>query len=438
MKKIYYTIFLSLLIQLNGIKSVNADIVVDVSDIAQKITSIANQISKTEQNITNWISYINNIKAKGLNFVDFKNTYLGSWSIGQFSGRLVKSVDTTEQKQLELMSTKLELEETASEDYYNKKLEYTAEDIRKVDARILELDSLIPIKSAEVQSKLRTYEATPSYMNKSAIDAYNKARNEESNLISERGELYALSKKLREQYSETQKAKSMLKLENDSRYQALKKRHDELKELKKSVDTFELTSLEFDKEAEWDNKKIFDDPKYTLDDKDYEEFLNLYFYDPDDVGSGENARLELQTKRDQIGRNRKYLVINTAAHLLQVSATARREIPVRQQAIFKYYKDTIDSDNNLNQSRTYSMTRIEEAKAALILAKVLSAKLQYLAARELTEVDVVKDWKNDDKIKPNYSKFDLGRYILTKEYIKREYERKNSGKKDWKKILGDL
>ena len=56
MKKIYYTIFLSLLIQLNGIKSVNADIVVDVSDIAQKITSIANQISKTEQNITNWIS----------------------------------------------------------------------------------------------------------------------------------------------------------------------------------------------------------------------------------------------------------------------------------------------------------------------------------------------------------------------------------------------
>ena len=275
---------------------------------------------------------------------------------------------------------------------------------------------------------------------KERYDDYIKERNELIDLEAEKKDLEKMRDKLKDQYSESVKAKLLLKTEKNSRYQALKKKKEQLEKLKESANTFDLTSLELKKDDEWDTEGLFDRPEYSLDDEAYAKFLNLYFYDPDDISKGdkENARLEYQAKRDQIGRNRRYLLVNTAAHLLQVTATVRREIPIRQQAIFKYYKEAINKDDDLNRAKSYGMTRIEEAKTSLLFAKVLSAKLQYLAARELAEIDVEKDWKDGDKIKSNYSKFDLGRYILTKEYVDREYNRKNGDKKNWQEILGGL
>lgn len=433
MRKIYYSTFLATFMLFNSIKPLCAKLTFDGGNIAQEIASIATQITETANSVQNEISVINEIKAKGEKFnpkaiLALKNTLLGKISIGKLSGLISNSVGDTKEKQFELASAKLELEEKTSEEYYNKKIENISDDLEKVNARIIELSGIIPIKEKEVENKRQVYEATPSYARKKLYDEYSKANSELNALYTEKSELESMAVRLRDQYIEAQKAKSKIKTEDNKTYQKLKKQHEELKALALAENVFGFTTIEIDKDERWDNMNQ-NDEKYSLSDEKYERFLNLYFYDPDDIGTGEYARLKFQTQMDQITRNRKYLTVNTAAHLLQVTATARREIATRQASIFEYWKKTIDSDNGIDRSRNYGITRIEEARATLLLAKILSAKLQYLAARELSEIEVKKDWKDGDKIKRDYSKFDLGRYILTKEYVKKEYKRRNGDKK---------
>lgn len=429
MKKLCNIIFLSVFMLISCIKYATADVTVDVSKIAQKISSYATQIMETAENIQNQISVMNNIKTQGLSLDNVKNTYLGAVALGAISAIIVKSVDRTEEKQMELMSKQLELEGEATVEYYDKKIEYIKKDIVKVNTRLLELESIIPLHEEEVENKRMVYEQTPSYANKKAHEEYSKARSKLNALLQERSELEHMAVQLKEQLAKAIVDRANAQTEKNAKYKQLKDRYEALQNLEQSADTFDLTTMEFDKETEWDNIPL-DDDKYVLNDQKYEDFFKLYFYDPDDVGSGDNARLEYQTQMDQITRNRKFLIINTAAHLLQVTATVRREIPIRQQAIFNYYQEAVKGEDSINQTYQYSMTRLEEAKAALLMSKVLSAKLQYLAARELTEIEPKKDWKNKGKIRSKrYTKFDLGNYLLTKDFVYKEYNRKNKKSK---------
>ena len=142
-------------------------------------------------------------------------------------------------------------------------------------------------------------------------------------------------------------------------------------------------------------------------------FIERYFYDPEelDSASGDEGRIMHQTKIDAVARERKYLLTNTAAHLLQVTATLRREIPVRTEVIDEMFKNTPKATGELEAISSYSATRIENMKALLMYAKLQSARLQYMAARELLNLNGVKT--------PNgtYKDFDLEKYILTKEYV---------------------
>ena len=141
--------------------------------------------------------------------------------------------------------------------------------------------------------------------------------------------------------------------------------------------------------------------------------MERYFYDPEKLSSAadEKSRIEHQTKIDAATRERKYTLVNTAAHLLQVTASLRREIPVRTTIIDEYFENTPKAANELEAISSYSATRIENMRALLMYAKLQSARLQYMAARALLDAEMEKTPNG------NYLEFNLDKYILTKEYV---------------------
>ena len=184
------------------------------------------------------------------------------------------------------------------------------------------------------------------------------------------------------------------------------------------------------KDAEWDTDKALD--VYQIDEEEYQAFMKNYFYDPSVLASSsksssadiQSSRAQYENSINRINRNRRYLFINTAVHLMQVATTIRRELPLRSQAADDIFQG-LSSDSELDALVSYSNTRIENAKALLLYAKLLSAKIQYLAARELLNTDIKKELVDENGKEKSYSAFDLNKYILTEEYIKKMIKEAN-------------
>jgi hypothetical protein len=151
----------------------------------------------------------------------------------------------------------------------------------------------------------------------------------------------------------------------------------------------------------------------------YKEFLNTYFYNTEGVDSEqENKFKSYQADIDIITRTRRYLLVNSAAHLLQVGATTRREIPTRSQSVKDAYEMTSQGNDELTAITAYTNTKIEATRALLLYAKLLSAKLQYQAAHKLVDIDLEKAWKDDEETYKNYQNLNLNNFIMTKEFVK--------------------
>ena len=155
-----------------------------------------------------------------------------------------------------------------------------------------------------------------------------------------------------------------------------------------------------------------------------------YFYEQDDNAFTDLkqdsalriARQQHQAKGDKLERQRKYLVVNTAAHLLQVSATIRRDLPIRENSAKDWFEKTKTAKDELEAIAAYSNSRIESARALTLYARLQTAKMQYLAAREINSTSLKKQGKIADN---DFSKFDLEKYILTQEYIKELVDNSN-------------
>ena len=153
--------------------------------------------------------------------------------------------------------------------------------------------------------------------------------------------------------------------------------------------------------------------------------MKNYFYNPEDLDSGSDT-LTYENNINRITRNRKYLFVNTAAHLLQVTATTRRELPVKIKIVDEMFKQMINGDSGkLEVIGAYSNVRIENAKALFLYAKLLSAKLQYLAARDLIKSELRKEGSIG-----SFDSFDLSKYVLTDEDVENMQERANNGAKN--------
>ena len=168
-------------------------------------------------------------------------------------------------------------------------------------------------------------------------------------------------------------------------------------------------------EAQWDgDESLLED--FKVNEKDYKYFLNTYFYNPDAIEEGENKFIAHQGKRDDVDRARRQLIVESAVHLMQVSATLRAQTVSRKRIIEEYVKTTVEGEGETESISSYSATKVEYIRALLLYAKMQTAKLQYQSAKEIFDLDQTKSFDPNNISK--YLANDLKRWQLSKKEIK--------------------
>ena len=392
-------------------------LIIDAPTLAAKISEWAGKLADASTQITTHVSQAKQMTSQGFNkeeLFGLAKEYATENGKKLVQEKMKKVVEGTKKKNKD----KLQAEEDAYVEgrnlYYDEKIGIVEESIKETRSLQTSKESERDQKRAEVQQKKAKYESVkhiPGEAEK-AQDEYMTAQMEYDALVAACTELDTLAITLESQRDTLENEKAKVGTSEDPQYVSYQTRLKEL-DADKEDETF-VSKVADEEDIEWSMKSNPDIVnQFTPTEEDYKKFIERYFYDPEelDSASGDEGRIMHQTKIDAVARERKYLLTNTAAHLLQVTATLRREIPVRTEVIDEMFKNTPKATGELEAISSYSATRIENMKALLMYAKLQSARLQYMAARELLNLNGVKT--------PNgtYKDFDLEKYILTKEYV---------------------
>lgn len=403
-------------------------LIIDAPTLAAKISEWVGKLTEATTKVTQQVSQVKQMTSQGFNkeeLFSIAEEYATSYGKDLLQTKMKKIVDGTKKKNRDKMETEKEAYVEAQNSYYDEKIGIMDESIKETENARNEAITARTQKQTEVTQKRSYYESVkgnPSEGPK-AYDDYMKAQMEYDELDKTCQEFDVLLENLDMQRSVLQEEKAKVGTEDDPQYALYEKRLEEMDNEIEEADgeggKEEIVNKSSGNDAEWDDEDVVKD--FSPTEKDYTEFLERYFYNPEDLSSaGEDARVEHQTKIDAVTRERRFLLVNSAAHLLQVTATLRREIPVRSEIIDEMFQNTPKSTGELEAISSYSATRIENMKALLMYAKLQSARLQYMAAKQLLSIDAIKVPNG------NYSDFDLEKYILTKEDVDKAIEEANT------------
>lgn len=409
MKKISAIIILAVIMTAGGVKPAAA-LKIDAAQMAGKVNDFVQAVSEGTTKVSQQVNQVKQMSVQGFNKDNLLKKGKEFLKARKYlSKQLTGLVKGTKKKNKDVLSAEKKLYEEANKAYYEQKVEIVVENKAKIDASLQAKKAQEPGKRENMELKKAEYEkAIGTKKEKKAHKEYMEAESEYTALVTAIKELETLSNQLAEQIEELEKEKAKVGTSEDAQYVALQKREEKL-----DAQEEDLSFTQVESEEEWDNPNGVE--KYILSEKDYQKFIKRYFYNPNALdSSGEDARLNFQSEMDRVMRERRYLVINTAAHLLQVTATVRREIPVRTKAIDAMFKNTPASSGELEAISSYAATRIESARSLLLYAKLLSAKIQYMAAKDLVDVETKKKADGTE----TYKDFNLDKYILTDDYVK--------------------
>ena len=439
MKKIVIMMCLAVFLIGGNIRPAHA-LIVDVTQIATKVSDWVQKIKDSVSKVTQQVKQIELTARQGFNLdtvrqmaKDYFTKYLNS-QFSYLDKRLFTLVAATKGKQLEAREKRRELYHEAVNKLIDEKKKIIAENERKAsqDGDLLmsvELD--LKAKCGEGGSLVVAYENSENPEEKDRI--YKELTECQSNLEKvqrEKHDMYMLRDNSKYQHEEKlAEEKELLEQGDETEKDYIRqKKEDEAQQ-----DNTTLVQRETPQNEEWDTEGNAKD--YSPTAEEYEKFINDYFYDPasltdtspqiNDTPSNENnidgysrKAVVYQSNVARVMRNRKYLFVNTAVHLMQVATSVRREIPLRAKAI-KDIKET-PSNGELEAMVNYSAARIESARSLLLYSKLLAAKLQYLAGRDILQSKPQKEIEGKD-----FGSSDLGKYILDTDYLKKivkEYE----------------
>lgn len=403
-------------------------LILDFPTLASKISEWVGKLTEATTKITQQVSQVKQMSSQGFNkeeLFGIAQEYATDYGKNLLQVKMKKVVEGTKKKNKDKIETEKETYVTTKNAYYDEKIAIMDESIQETKAAKAEKQSERTQKLAEVNQKKSYYESVKGNLSEEpkAFDEYMKAEMEYQELDAVCKELDELLATLEDQKSVLEEEKAKVGTSEDPDYVAYEKRLEEMDSEIEEADgeggKDEIVTKSGGPDVEWDDEDIVEE--YTPTEKDYTEFLERYFYNPEDLSSaGADARISHQTKIDAVTRERRFLLVNSAAHLLQVSATLRREIPVRSEVIDEMFQNTPQSTGELEAISSYSATRIESMKALLMYAKLQSARLQYMAAKKLLSVDAIKV--------PNgtYAEFNLDKYILTKEDVDKAIKEANT------------
>lgn len=409
MRKFLYIIILSIFLTAGETKPAHA-IVIDPGQIAGKISDYVEKITDA---INMGIQEVNKVKqmaTQGFNFqglLDAAMNYGVSFLTNNLLANRNKEIEggTQAQNKRILEMDRDNYKEAATELYKAQIKDITSQEDKVAAELNSTKNELASEKQAETSAK-NAYEneEDPAEKDKK-FDEYMKHSSKITELNNNVGELETLQKQLQEQKSNLNKELQKVENNEDEKYKSLDARVQAME-----TETNGFVGVEDVGSEEWDTVDI---EKYMMSEETYKQFVNQYFYDTDKLdNSGSKDINAHQSRMDRIMRQRRYLIVNSAAHLMQVAASIRRELPSYYERNKEMYSTIGQDEGELAAVNVYSSTRIESARALLLYAKLLCAKLQYESARDLLKADVEKTIEG-----VNLMEFDLGKYILREEDV---------------------
>lgn len=423
MKKIaIYILSISLLVSAN-VKPAEA-LILDPAALAAKISDWVGKINDAVSKVTQQISQVKQMAAQGFN----KEALFGAFGdfLGKYGEKLIQQTRanierSTKEKERQNLSEEKEQYAESSKKYYETKQKVIDENTKEAQSELStsqkELSKLGVEEKQKKYEQLVSKEASEEQIN----DAYNewqvaKMRGED---LQQRIDEYKIKiDEMKEEKEKVAEEASKIGTSEDPEYQAYEERLQAMdasteEEVDVNASTEEL-------EEQWDTQGILE--KVTVDNDTYVAFIDKYFYNEENITNSDNNLVAAQTETDRVMRERKQLLVNTSAHLLQVTASLRREIPKRSSHVKEMFDGVRSTDSEFQAVGYYSSTRIENARALLMYAKLLSAKLQYMAAKDLLVIDAHRTFMSDE----DFSKFDLAKYKLTDAYVNNIKEQSNN------------
>ncbi len=428
MKKIAFSIALALFLNAGLAKPASSGLMIDAAAIAQNIGGNTQVIYDT---VTQGIQQVNMLKqslTQGINLNSLKDLI----SVGIFAKGKIETlkpmVKSTKGKNSELLEQERDVYAEAAKTEKGKKVEIVEENIAKDESLLASKEDEAKTAKQEMDRAAQRYErlrGTGTIEEYQALDEFHTKKSQYDKIKKDMQELDLSIVNQNSVLEKLQKEAAEAGTLADKKWVDMNKRAEIIKN--EEADTGIIIQAA-DNNTKWENIKNMDN--FTVDNATYQDFIKSYFYEQDDNAFTDLkqdsalriARQQHQAKGDKLERQRKYLVVNTAAHLLQVSATIRRDLPIRENSAKDWFEKTKTAKDELEAIAAYSNSRIESARALTLYARLQTAKMQYLAAREINSTSLKKQGKIADN---DFSKFDLEKYILTQEYIKELVDNSN-------------
>ena len=430
MKRIGLSVILAILITFSGVKPASANLIVDFTQVVGKISDYIQKVSDSVQKIS---QRINQIKLAANQGFDLSHI----WEINadflipeiNLQTKIRQLVEGAYQKKLQVKQDNQDLYKKGAYTNYEEKKNVAASDVAYLKGELAIAQANLDRTKPECNKKYWDYDVENEVWEKDRKwGIYVECKTRQDLYASQVVELTAaVGTMIGVQVDQTVKENRARR--KDKNY---KERQKHLETLEEAAETNET-----DKDAgatgeerefatvdasgkEWDTEGTA--KLYAQKNEYYHQFVRRYFYDPEDPkfsgkGWGKEKMVLFQSNTDRLNRERRYLYINTAAHLMQIAGTARREIAKRTKAQDKLSAEaagTIEGPNEYNALNSFSATRIEHMKALLLYAQVQSAKLQYLAAKELLQAELRKNIIKDEA-RNKFDKIDLGKYLMETE-----------------------
>ncbi len=408
---------------------------IDAAQIATKISDFTVKITDATSKVTDGISKAKEIASKGFNkegllaAVSSKlpfdlqkltnpNAMLGDL-LGEVTnglqGAVVSKIETTLEKEQEILQAEINYYTESTKAYYDAQVEILNENINEVNSKIQEVERELTLKKQEVERKKAICNNAKKRGDDDAQELcidYETISAEVTNLEMSSSELELAREDLEKSIDVLNDEASKVGTEEDSTYM---QHQAELEALKNTNNEDVVIGAEIKEDDEWDSNGTAE--KLAISDETYRAFLRKYFYDPTSVSVKEDGGTDLVEDQNEVERARRFrrqLVLSTASHLLQVSASVRREIPKISESTNEMYEGVISTDSELEAIGYYAGTRMENMRALLLYAKILSAKLQYMAAKDLLITELRRRGNVEEATMSN---FELSRYKLTQEYV---------------------
>lgn len=420
MRNFISIIILSILIVFAPLKQVEASVTLDFSQTAAKVNDMVEIINEIAQKIQKATDLITKMKSIGFG-KEALLKYLPKMPKFKLAANEEGIIKGTKEITGKKVNAQQALHQQALTNLAEAKIKMSEENIKELEKEEQSKKREQSKKKSSVEKAKAKYDRLVS-SDKPAIEIarakveYNKELSEYEELNIQIDEISSRKAKEESNKKELEQEKSKIGTADDDTYQAFE---EQKKLLEATEEKAQMINEDKDNgDKTWGGANDITG-EFALTEENYKTFIKTYFYDQEEINKRINGEKDgykqaavVTTVTDRVTRERKFLYLNTIIHMLQVSATIKRELPERTEKAKTYYEEAAQAEGEVQAITTYTKTRLENARALVLYAKLQAAKLQFLAAKEINELGLEKIGK-----KSYYGPVELSNYKVDDQLI---------------------